>query len=445
MARHLSDRGDYGSWGGVFAPRHEILAINDRSLPLPQSAGSLLAYGAGRSYGDCCLNDGNALILARGLDRFIGFDETTGVLRCEAGVSLAEIVDFALPRGWFLPVTPGTKHVTLGGAIANDVHGKNHHRDGSLGQHIPRFELLRSDGTRLECSATGNADFHGATLGGLGLTGLITWAEIRLQPVAGPWIRQQAIRFGSLREFFELSGPLEQAHRYVVAWLDCVSPGGPRGVLFAGDHDDRPGPAPRRRLLPFPRTGPVSLVTPFTMRAFNELYYRLPRGRAGEAQRISYDNFFYPLDGITNWSHIYGPRGFFQYQCLVPPDTHGHAALVEILERIAQSGQPSFLAVLKRFGTIPPLGMMSFPRPGFTLALDFPNRGDATLQLFEALDAIVVAAQGRVYPAKDARMSSASFQAFYPAWQEFSRFVDPRFSSSFWRRVTGGAPLELAS
>jgi FAD/FMN-containing dehydrogenase len=418
--------------------------MRDRSLALPSVEGSLLPYGVGRSYGDSCLNDGSTLLRARDLDRFIAFDPASGLLRCEAGVLLAEIIDFALPHGFFLPVTPGTKFVTVGGGIANDVHGKNHHRDGSIGHHVPRFEVLRSDGARLVCSAGENAELYRATIGGLGLTGLITWAEIRLRPVKGPWIQQRAVRFGSLPEFFSLCEPLEREHQFVVAWLDCAArgPGATRGVFFAGDHDDSTEPAGRPSARTFPVEPPFSLVNGLTLRVFNELYYRVPRG-GGKLTRVSYDPFFYPLDGVHEWNRVYGPRGFFQYQCVVPDGDAGREALSDILSRIAESGQGSFLGVLKRFGAMPSVGMMSFPRPGYTLALDFPNRGDSTLALFDALDGVVIAAGGRGYPAKDSRMSPASFRAFYPEWEAFSAFIDPRFSSSFWRRVTGGAPMGL--
>jgi FAD/FMN-containing dehydrogenase len=430
----------FGSWGGVFTPRQSVHAMRDRTAALPRTDGSVLPYGLGRSYGDSCLNDGNSLIRARDLDRFMAFDAASGVLRCEAGVLLQEIIELALPRGWFLPVTPGTKYVTVGGAIANDVHGKNHHRDGSIGHHVPRFEVLRSDGSRRECSADDEAGLYRATVGGLGLTGLITWAEMRLQKVAGPWITQRAVRFASLDEFFCLSEPLERQHQYVVAWLDCAArrASHARGILFAGDHAGSPGVLAAKQRFSFPFAPPFSLVGGLTLRAFNALYYRLPR-----PSRVTYDSFFYPLDGIRNWNRIYGRRGFFQYQCVVPEGAAGRGALGAILSRIGASGQGSFLAVLKRFGAAPAVGLLSFPRPGYSLALDFPNRGGSTLELLAGLDGLVAAAGGRVYPAKDARMSAQSFRAFYPEWEAFCAFVDPKFSSSFWRRVTGGAAMPL--
>jgi len=436
---------DFGSWGRVFSPAQRVASMRDRtgSLPLPEGDETILAYGAGRSYGDCCLNDGNTLVRARDLDRFIAFDPESGVLACEAGVLLAEIIEFALPRGFFLPVTPGTKFVTLGGAIANDVHGKNHHRDGTIGHHLARFELLRSDGSRRVCSPTENAELFRATIGGLGLTGLVTWAEIRLKRVPGPWIRQKAMRFATLAEFFALCDPLEREHEYVVAWLDCAGRGGAtRGVFFAGDHDAAAGPTPKHSERRVPMTPPVSLVNRFTLRLFNELYYRVPRG-GGEATLVTADSFFYPLDGVQDWNRIYGPRGFFQYQCAVPDSPAGREALAEMLSRIAACGQGSFLGVLKRFGAMPPAGMMSFPRPGYTLALDFPNRGAPTLILLDALDEVLVRVGGRCYAAKDSRMSASAFRAFYPEAEAFSRYVDPRFSSSLWRRVNGGAAMRL--
>jgi FAD/FMN-containing dehydrogenase len=437
MAGDLIEHLEFQSWGNLFTPRQQVLPMRDRSAGLPRSDAFILPYGVGRSYGDSCLNDGNALIRARDLDRLIAFDPGSGILRCEAGVMLSEILDFVLPKGWFLPVTPGTKFVTAGGAIANDVHGKNHHRDGTFGHYVPRFELLRSDGTRRICSADDHAELYRATIGGLGLTGLITWADIQLRKVAGPWIRQRTMRFASLEGFFELCDPLERDHQYLVAWLDCAArgPRAARGVVFAGNHDDAPDPTPAERSRTFPVRTPFSLVNPLTLRAFNELYYRMRKD--GEIARIPYGEFFYPLDGRLNWNRLYGPRGFFQYQCLIPLGDAGRSSLAEILRCIAASGQGSFLSVLKRFGNMPSVGMMSFPKPGYTLALDFPNRGASTLQLLDQLDALLTSAKGRVYVAKDSRMSPAAFRAFYPEWDRFSGFIDPKFSSSFWRRVTG--------
>jgi FAD/FMN-containing dehydrogenase len=429
----------HGSWGRVFRPIQSVVRATDRTLRLPDGAVTVLPYGCGRSYGDSCLNDGGAIIQGRDLDRFIGFDAESGLLRCEAGVTLEEINDLFLPRGWFLPVTPGTKFVTVGGALANDVHGKNHHRAGTFGHHVPRFGLSRSDGSHRECSPEKEPALFRATIGGLGLTGLVTWVELNLRRVGGPWISQRAIRFRSLGEFFDLCDPLEREQEHLVAWLDCSRGGirGARGVFFAGNHDPTPGPVRCGTRVTFPFDPPVSLVGRTTVRVFNALYYAM-HGGMERPRPVPIEKFFYPLDSVLDWNRIYGSRGFLQYQCVVPEVEQGRAALAELLDRIAISGEGSFLAVLKRFGDQPCVGQMSFPMAGFTLALDFPHRGASTLALLESLDGVVASVGGRCYPAKDARMSPASFRSFYPQWREFARHVDPRFSSAFWRRVTGG-------
>jgi len=402
-----------------------------RSAALPEGDGSLLAYGNGRSYGDVCLNSGGTLLRTRGLDRFIAFDAGRGVLRCEAGVLLADILDVFVPRGWFLPVTPGTRFVTVGGAIANDVHGKNHHGAGTFGRHVRRFELLRSDGSRRICAPDENAEWFAATIGGLGLTGLVTWAEIDLKRIAGPAVAAVNTRFNGLDAFFTLNAAAEARHEYTVAWIDCLA-ATPRGIFMAGDHAPSVeiASAPPNQPLSLPLTPPRSPINGLTLRAFNFAYYHRPL--AAKAV-VHYAPYFYPLDGILHWNRLYGRRGFYQYQCVLPPAAR--EALAEILRSIVESGDGSFLAVLKTFGDVPSPGMLSFPMPGMTLALDFPNRGAATLALFERLDAIVGAAGGRLYPAKDARMSGAFFRRGYPRLTEFSTFLDPKFASDFSRRV----------
>ena len=438
MAGAVTEREDAFSWGRYPRARQTVIRCHDRHAALPAIACSLLPYGNGRSYGDSCLNDGGALLHARGLDRFIAFEPQTGVLRCEAGVLLSEILELVVPQGWFLPVTPGTQFVTVGGAIANDVHGKNHHRAGTFGAQVRAFELLRSDGSRRRCAPAENPDWFAATVGGLGLTGLITWAEIQLRRIANPWIASETIRFGNLDEFFAVSAASDRDYEYTVAWLDCAARGAAlgRGLFMRGNHAPalcaaRPRAPARRLSVPF--APPFSLINSWSLKAFNTLYYH--RQWAKITRGIThYAPFFYPLDRVMAWNRIYGRHGFLQYQCVIP-HVHGHAAIREVLERIVRSGLGSFLAVLKIFGEIPAAGWLSFPRSGVTLALDFPNRGKATFKLLESLDAVVAAAGGAVYPAKDARMSGARFREFFPRWQRFSDYIDPRFSSSFWRRV----------
>ncbi|MBK8897680.1 MAG: FAD-binding oxidoreductase [Candidatus Competibacteraceae bacterium] len=323
----------------------------------------------------------------------------------------------------------------MGGAVANDVHGKNHHLAGSFGEQLRAFELLRSDGTRLTCGPDTNADWFRATVGGLGLTGLIAWVEIQLQRIANPWIVAENRRFASLEEFFTLNDEYEARYPYTVSWIDCAAAGKGlgRGLYLGGLHAP-PGvaaPVPPRRSLSVPFAPPVSLVNTWSVRGFNQLYYHLPRPARA---LLPYQPFFYPLDNLLEWNRLYGKRGFFQYQCVIPPAA-ARAALREILGRIAASGQGSMLAVLKRFGERTSGGLLSFPRPGVTLALDFPNLGQKTLDLLDRLDEVTRQAGGAVYPAKDARMSGDHFRHYFPNWSTFANFIDPRFSSSFWRRV----------
>lgn len=396
----------------------------------------MLAFGNGRSYGDVCLNANGTLLLTRRLDRFIDFDRQHGVLRCEAGVELAEILALVVPHGWFLPVTPGTQYVTVGGAIANDVHGKNHHKAGSFGCHIRRLELLRSDGSRIVCGPHENREWFAATVGGLGLTGLITWAELQLVPIHNPFVLAYAWRFEGLDEFWTLNEEAERRHAYTVAWVDCLAKGQGlgRGIYFAGDHApeqiELPVVRARRHRIPFEL--PFSLVNATSLRAFNYFYYHRP-WRPGPVL-THYLPFFYPLDRIEHWNRIYGRHGFYQYQCVLPK-AHQRDALRALLGEIARDGQGSFLAVLKTFGRIHSGGLLSFPREGVTLALDFPNRGEPLLRLFERLDKVVAEAGGALYPAKDARMSGEMFRRGFPSWALFQKYRDPGFSSSFWRRV----------
>lgn len=431
------------SWGNVVCAPHVVYGLHSRydRFPEPPVGRTVLPFGNGRSYGDSCLNLGGGLIETRALDRFIHFDRDTGVLACEAGVLLADILHLVVPAGWFLPVVPGTCYVTVGGAIANDVHGKNHHQAGSFGRHVRQFELLRSDGTRLACSPTTNADWFAATVGGLGLTGVVTWAELQLRPIQGPHMDVESVRFANLEEFFALSAQFEPSYEYTVAWVDCLARGKRlgRGILQCANH--APGQAAAglgpEKTLAVPFAPPVSLVNAVSLRIFNTVYYHRQHGRVVRA-RDYFQTFFFPLDRILRWNRLYGPSGFYQYQCVVPPEVAPRAT-AELLETISHSGLGSFLAVLKRFGSPASPGMLSFPREGVTLALDFPNRGARLERLFAALDRIVSSAGGTLYPAKDGRMPGTLFRSGYPRWREFSQYIDPACSSSFWRRVTENA------
>lgn len=422
----------------AFAP----LEISDVSnaIAAGAAASGVLPRGLGRSYGDSCLNENGCLVLSRHLDHLLSFSPDTGHLRCEAGVSFADILEFAVPRGFFLPVTPGTKFITVGGAIANDIHGKNHHGFGNFGQHLICFELIRSDGRRLICSRQENPDMFAATIGGLGLTGFITWAEFRLKKVAGPWIEEQTIKFPNLDSFFKHSEDSEKSHEYTVAWIDCLASGKSlgRGLFFRGNHSEQSEPTSKaaplwHSLLNVPFDLPSWALNPYTMLLGNTAYYERVRRTIAD-HRVHYDPFFYPLDVVLNWNRLYGKRGFLQYQ-LVVPLANGDQAIRKILGAIARARLGSFLAVLKIFGDVPSIGMLSFPQPGITLALDFPNAGQTLFSLFRQLDEWVMQAGGRVYPAKDSRMSPEVFRSSFPQYKKFSQFIDPKFSSSFWRRV----------
>ena len=427
------------SWGRYPKTVHQRVykpAWNDQVPEILKAAapGSLLPYGLGRSYGDSCLNDGRELIDCNRLNRILGFDESTGMVSCESGVSLSDILDVFLPKGWFLPVTSGTRFVTVGGAIANDVHGKNHHCAGTFGAHVRQIGLHRSSDGLVVCDAEENPDMLRATIGGLGLTGVIAWADIQLKRVRGPWIDAESMPFQSLKSFLDLSRESDGRFEYTVAWLDCFAGRNTRGIFFRGNHSAESGKKIRAQGGPkVPFALPSWWLNRYTIKAFNAAYYRAHAARKGKSV-VPCDSFFYPLDSIRQWNLLYGKNGFLQYQCVIP-ETNVEA-FEELLDLIARSGMGSCLGVLKQFGSAPAAGMLSFPRPGLTLALDFAMRGERTLQLLRSFDRIVLDSGGALYPAKDARMSPALFEASFPHWRSFVPFIDPKMSSSFWRRVT---------
>ena len=443
----LAWRDDYRSWGGTLKARHLVGRPRDREEAGQDLAAfgdrPALGFGCGRSYGDVALNPDGGLIDCRAMDRFLTFDRSTGVLSCEAGVRFADILAVicrpeADGSGWMLPVTPGTRFVTVAGAIANDVHGKNHHAAGTFGRHVLGFELLRGDGGCLACSPTENPELFGATIGGLGLTGLISRATVQMLRVPGLAVTAEDIRFDALADFFALAEESDSAWDYTAAWIDCLATGANlgRGIYSRARHAPGSGTAPPARSprLTMPIQPPLSVATPLSVRAFNAMYWR-KLGSKGRSTRVqSYESVFYPLDAIGGWNKVYGTKGFFQFQSVVP---HASApeATAEMLRVIAASGQGSMLSVLKRFGDLPSPGLLSFPMPGVTLALDFPNRGVETHRLIERLEQIVVEAGGRIYPAKDGLMSERAFSTGYANRDAFVRHIDPRFSSAFARRV----------
>ncbi len=428
------------SWNRLPRVRHRrLIEWQDRTAPLPDAGVPLLARGNGRSHGDACLNDGGTLLLTRGMDRLIAFDRGTGIVDCEAGILLGDLLRWSLPQGWMLPVVPGTQRITVGGAVANDVHGRNHPVAGSFGRHVLDLDLLRSSGGHLRTSSAEYADLFAATIGGLGLTGLITRVRLQMIPVNNDLMLTKGIRFRHLDAFWEINDGLGREWPYTVARIDGVARGRSlgRGWFLAGRHAP-PQPAgthlPRwrdqSRRMPFDM--PSALVNRYTVRAVNALYYRAASLRGRHLQH--YQSHLFPLDGLRDWNRIYGRRGFYRYQCVLAREQARDGIRI-LLKRIAASGQGSSLAVVKTFGDLPSPGLLSFPRPGVTLALNFANRGSRTLRLFSDLDDIVSAAGGALYPGQDVRMSVTMFRRGFPQWERFASLVDPAFSSSFWRRM----------
>lgn len=396
-----------------------------------------LAFGCGRSYGDSCLADSGHVLAMQNMNRVISANWSTGVVFAQAGLTLAELISIAMPHGWFLPVSPGTKFVTLGGAVANDVHGKNHHVNGTFGRHVRQLFIQRSDQGVLKCSPHENDNLFSATIGGLGLTGIILAVEIQLRSINSSQINQHSYKFGGLNEFFDLSKLHDASNEYTVAWVDCLSSGkqSGRGHYIVGNHAQSGSlEVAKVSSISVPFTPPVSLVNKASFRIFNTLYYHRQQSKIINSV-VGYDAFFYPLDRLNFWNRIYGRAGFQQYQCVVPQND-GPYVIGEVMREIVKSGTGSFLAVLKQCGDLTSPGLMSFPMHGVSLALDFPQRDQVNERLFKKIDALVHEAGGRLYPAKDAHMSATHFKQAYPDWEKVDALRDPKLLSQFWRRVT---------
>jgi len=430
-------------WG-----RHPVQSCGvlrpDRYSDLGRIEPGTLPRGLGRSYGDAALNEGGHMVDMTRLNRILEFDETTGLLVAEAGLSLAEIADIFLSRGWFLPVTPGTKFVTLGGAIASDVHGKNHHGEGSFSAHVAWLELFTPALGRCICSPEDQPGIFWATVGGQGLTGIIGTVALRLKPVSSLWMEVTHHPARELESAFRLLSDPEADAPYTVAWIDCLAKGKDlgRSIFMAGHHRTEKNLPPARppRLKPLiqaPFDFPSWCLNSLTVSLFNGVYYRL-NGRKRFPFLSPMDPFFYPLDMVGHWNRIYGSRGFIQYQSVLPPRTAFEGVKAQ-LEEISSAGAASFLAVLKRLGAGGP-GHLSFPTEGYTLALDLPYRGAETDALLDRLDAIVLKGDGRVNLCKDAHLSPESFRAMYPRFEEWLAIkaqVDPewKLQSSLSRRL----------
>jgi decaprenylphospho-beta-D-ribofuranose 2-oxidase len=431
-------------WGRFPSAPAQLLRPERRRLLRPTGTSSL-ARGLGRSYGDAALNSSGIAVLTERLDRFLGFDEESGVLVAEAGASLEDVIATFLPRGWFLPVTPGTRFCTLGGCLAADVHGKNHHRAGTFSAHVPSFDLVLADGSTIWCTPEENPGLFWATAGGMGLTGFVATLALRLRRVETSWMRVRHVAASSLEALADLLADPGQDAEYSVAWIDCLKrgPGLGRGVFMAGEHalpDEVPSGRPRLEWAParaktLPFDLPSFALSPPAVRTFNAVY-AWAQGRRGEFA-CPIEPYFYPLDKVRGWNRMYGRKGFLQYQFVVPAE--GAAALTRrVLEVLAAEGLGSFLAVLKRFGPAGP-GMLSFPLEGLTLALDIPVR-PGLFEVLDRLDGMVADAGGRVYLAKDARLARETFERMYPRVSEFRELkasVDPqgRLGSDLGRRL----------
>jgi FAD/FMN-containing dehydrogenase len=437
----LSGWGRFGVEEGPAYRPESWRALADAVLSAPEP--TLAPRGLGRSYGDSALNAAGAVLLTERLDRILAFDPEGLTVTCEGGTSLARLLAFLVPRGFFVP---GTRQVTVGGALAADVHGKNHHVDGTIGRHVEELTLLTSSGETLRCSTGENVEAYDATVGGMGLTGVILSARLKLLPIETPLVRVVKRRGKSLDEVLARLEEEESLSRYSVAWIDGLARGRSlgRGVLMRGDHlpaSELPrGSAARGELSEaaapaVPLDAPAFLLGPLSISAFNALYYAA--GREGTSLS-GFRSYFFPLDAIGAWNRLYGRRGFVQYQALLPRETAAEGCRL-LLEEISRERAASFLAVLKTTGP-EGRGLLSFPKPGFTLGLDVPNVGGRLRPLARRLDEILLARGGRLYLAKDSLADAATFAAMYPRLEAFraaKRRLDPRgrFSSSQARRL----------
>jgi decaprenylphospho-beta-D-ribofuranose 2-oxidase len=439
---------ELSGWGRYPRGQASVICPEQISEAVPPTEGRTIARGQGRSYGDAALSAGGIVMLTERLSRFLSFDEKKGLLTAQAGTTLAEVIKEFLPRGWFPAVVPGTKAVSLGGCVAADIHGKNHHRDGAFGAHLKEIEMVLADHSRLRCSAETESQLFWATVGGMGLTGIITEVALQLVPVASSYLVVQHHQARDLDQSFEMLADRAWDDHYTVVWVDCLAKAGQlgRGVLMRGHHASLEDLPPRLRERPFARLRspynvgfdfPSWVLNAAGIRVFNELYYRL-QSRRTQSFIADHDSFFFPLDRVGDWNRMYGKRGFVQYQCVLPTAV-AHTGMRSVLEALAASSQSSFLSVLKRFGPAG-AGLLSFPIEGYTLSLDLPVGDPDLFPFLDRLDDIVLKHGGRVYLAKDARLKPETFREMYPRldeWLAVKRKVDPenRFSSDLARRL----------
>ncbi|PUZ20126.1 FAD/FMN-containing dehydrogenase [Chitinophaga costaii] len=428
------------NWGNYPAVTcdEQSFTQDDQLLSFVHQHDAVIARGNGRCYGDASLAVHSISTLK--YDKVLDFDTENGFFECQAGITLDQILDIIVPKGWFLPITPGTKYITVGGAVASDVHGKNHHVDGSFSGHIVYMDVLTADGKTIRCSPTEHTDFYWATCGGMGLTGVITVVKFDLKKIETAYIKQKQLKAKNLDEVIRLFDEYKH-YTYSMAWIDCLKTGDAfgRSILIVGEHAkkeelspkqaEHPLELPKKGKLTIPFNLPSFVLNTFTVKAFNWLYYGKNLKR--EINNIvPYEPFFYPLDAILHWNRGYGKAGFVQYQFVLPMDQK--EGLVTILKRINEKGWGSFLAVLKVFGQQESL--ISFPMEGYTLALDFPVR-KGLFQFLDELDELVLQHKGRLYLSKDARMKQDIFWKSYPNAQRFADIVHQYNSQRKFRSV----------
>jgi FAD/FMN-containing dehydrogenase len=416
------------NWGN-----YPVIESNEESFAFPEQLRELLSRdenfiprGNGRCYGDASLARNTISTLK--FDKILYFDATAGIFECQSGLTLDQILEVIVPAGWFLPVTPGTKFITVGGAVASDVHGKNHHIEGSFSNHILEMEIVLASGQSVTCSPDSYSDLFEASCGGMGLTGIISRVKFRLKKIETSYIRQKQIKAGNLDELIRLFDEYKH-YTYSVAWIDCLKKGSHfgRSILMLGEHASvqelgenqkkNPLKMPGKKQINFPFSLPSWVLNTFTVKAFNFLFYS--KNLKKEINHIiGYEPFFYPLDAILHWNRGYGKKGFVQYQFVLPLEAE--KGLVEILHRISNKGMGSFLAVLKVFGKQE--SIISFPREGYTLALDFPVKA-GLLEFLDELDQVVLRYGGRLYMSKDARMKPEILRQGYPGLKKFKDIV----------------------
>ena len=424
------------NWGNypVMETDEQSFSFTEQLADTILQSDGLIARGNGRCYGDASLAAQTVSTLK--YNKILSFDTQRGLFECQSGITLDQVLEVIVPKGWFLPVTPGTKFITVGGAVASDVHGKNHHVDGAFSAHVREMDVLLADGSTLTCSPADHTDLFWATCGGMGLTGVITRVLFDLKKIETSYIRQKQVKAENLEELIGLFDTYKD-YTYSVAWIDCLKKGKGfgRSILILGEHasleeldvkkKQDPLQLPKKKQITFPFTLPSFVLNPFTVKAFNFLYYG-KNTRREINNTVSYEPFFYPLDAILHWNRGYGKKGFVQYQFVLPLESK--QGLVEILQRISNEGLGSFLAVLKVFGRQD--NLISFPKEGYTLALDFPVR-QGLFEFLDELDKIVLDYGGRLYLSKDARMKPEIFWKGYPTAQQFVDIVrkyNPKFS-----------------